>query len=64
MTVWTLKHFSLRKICGTATRIGQKLKLERTPLYRIVSKTFYALEIGYQSALIRLQIEKTKAAKG
>lgn len=64
IAVWTLKHFSLRKICGTATRIGQKLKLERTPLYRIVSKTFYALEIGYQSALIRLQIEKTKAAKG
>ena len=63
-SIWTLKHFSLRKICGTATRIGQKLKLERTPLYRMVSKTFYMLEIGYQSALIRLQIEKTKSANG
>ena len=38
---------SLRRVLTTATRIGNKLRLERTPLYRIVSNSFYKLEAGY-----------------
>ena len=61
-SIWTLKHLSMRTVSGTATRIGLKLQLERTPLYRIVSKTFLSLETGYLAAKLRLEIEKARAA--
>ena len=60
LKLWTFKHLSARKFCCTATKIGKKLKLERTPLYRIVSKTFYALETGYLTAKLRLDTEQAK----
>ncbi|MBR5362915.1 MAG: hypothetical protein IK134_06305 [Oscillospiraceae bacterium] len=61
-SIWTLKHLSMRTVSGTATRIGLKLQLERTPLYRIVSKTFLSLETGYLAAKLRLEVEKARAA--
>lgn len=61
VSCWMLKHFSMRKICGRAAKIGLKLRLERTPLYRIVSKTFLVLEIGYLASTIRLEIAQAKA---
>ena len=47
LQAWLFRHMSLRRVLTTATRIGNKLRLERTPLYRIVSKSFYKLEAGY-----------------
>lgn len=59
--IWTFRHLSMRKVSGTATKIGLKLELERTPLFRIVSGTSRALETGYLAAQVRLEIEKSKA---
>ena len=47
MTAWVYRHWSLRGVLRTATEIGCKCRLERTPLYRIVSKGFCKLESGY-----------------
>ena len=44
---WFYEHWSLRTVLRTATKIGCKCALERTPLFRIVSKAFCKLEIGY-----------------
>lgn len=58
---FVFKHSSARKICGKAAKIGLKLELERTPLYRIVSKAALTLETGYLAFSTQLAIEKAKA---
>lgn len=55
--VWYYQHWSLRSMTAKATAIGIKLKLERTPLYRIVSKTFYRLEAAYLTASLLRALE-------
>lgn len=47
LQAWLFRHISLRRVLTTATKLGNKLSLERTPLYRIVSRSFYHLEAGY-----------------
>ena len=54
-TIWYCDHWSLRKVCRKATKIGNRLALERTPLYRIVSRTSYRIETAYLTATIRLR---------
>lgn len=53
-SVWYLDHWSLRSFCARATALGNKLELERTPLYRIVSSMCYAMETSYLAASLRL----------
>lgn len=47
VTAWLYRRWGLRGALRTATKIGCKCGLERTPLFRIVSKTFFKLESGY-----------------
>lgn len=62
VSCWLFKNVSMRKICRKASEIGLKLQLERTPLYRIVNKTFWLFEIGYLTSAIRLEIAQERAA--
>ena len=51
---WFSKHWSLRKTARTAVRIGLKLDLVRTPLYRIFSGCSTTLESAYIAATLML----------
>lgn len=55
---WIMKHSSMRKFCTKASSFGLKLRLERTPLYRIVTRTSRKLETGYLAFSLRMEIEK------
>lgn len=46
ITAWFYRRWGLPGAMRTATKIGCKCGLERTPLFRIVSKTFFRLESG------------------
>ncbi len=46
ITAWLYRRWGLPGAMRTATKIGCKCGLERTPLFRIVSKTFFRLESG------------------
>ena len=56
MNAFFYEHWALRSVLKTANSIGIKCALERTPLYRIVSKGFCQLETGYLSLQIRKQL--------
>ena len=53
MNAFFFEHWALRSSLETATIIGCKCALERTPLYRIVSKGFFQLQTGYLSLQMR-----------
>ncbi len=53
MNAFFYEHWALRSALRTANSIGVKCALERTPLYRIVSKGFCQLETGYLALQIR-----------
>lgn len=55
---WYYKHWSLRSMAAKATAVGVKFQLERTPLYRVVSKTFYRLEAAYLTASLLRALDR------
>ncbi|MBR4201856.1 MAG: hypothetical protein IKQ91_11435 [Oscillospiraceae bacterium] len=55
---WFYKNWSVRKMSGTATRLCLKLKLERTPFFRIVSSVFYDTEACYLAASLCSQKDR------
>ena len=60
MNAFFYEHWALRSVLETATVIGCKCALERTPLYRIVSKGFFQLETGYLTLQMRKQLPPGK----
>ncbi len=52
---WFSEHWSLRKTTSTISRIGVKLDLVRTPLYRIISGLSMTLESAYIAASVMLE---------
>ena len=52
---WFSEHWSLRKTARTISRIGVKLDLVRTPLYRIFSGLSMTLESAYLAASVMLE---------
>lgn len=54
-TVWFYDHWSLRRMAAKSTTLCLKLKLERTPLFRIVSSAFYRMEAAYLAASLQLR---------
>ena len=59
--IWYYDHWSFRSMCARTTALFQKLQLDRTPLYRIVSGACFRMETGYLAAKIRLDCAKKGA---
>lgn len=55
-TNWFYAHWGMRGFCAKATKIGIKLDLTRTPLFRIFSGWSCEIETAYLAARVRLHL--------
>lgn len=58
--IWFYDHWGLRGVCAKMTKLGIRLDLVRTPLYRIVSGWSTGMESAYLAARVRLEQLRTQ----